>query len=183
MIKLWVNETKWCSLQARTRAVILYISIWIFDFGPVKLPGRSRNGAQSSYFYFCFAQIDGSSQYLNFEKFCAKMQYVHGVVQESLIKTVVKHVYAQQQISSPRVVSEQKSCHLHSCAVIPFGNMFINNFATLKFQNERALEVNVVSQVSRCDTLKSFGFFLQTFPASLKICFNGKLRHHPKNLR
>ena len=36
--------------------------------------------------------------------------------------------------------------------------------------------------VSRCDTPKSFGFFLQTFPASLKICFNGKLRHHPKNL-
>ena len=75
MIELSVNETKWCSLLASTPAFILYISIWIFDFGPVKLPGRSRNGPQSSYFYFCFAKIDGSSQYLNFEKFCAKMQY------------------------------------------------------------------------------------------------------------
>ena len=49
MIKLSVNETKWSCLLARTRAVILYISIWIFDFGPVKLPGLSRNGPQSTY--------------------------------------------------------------------------------------------------------------------------------------
>ena len=46
MIKLSVNETKWSSLLARTRALILYISIWIFDFGPVKLPGLSRNRPQ-----------------------------------------------------------------------------------------------------------------------------------------
>ena len=46
MIKLSVNKTKWSSLLARTRALILYISIWIFDFGPVKLPGLSRNGPQ-----------------------------------------------------------------------------------------------------------------------------------------
>ena len=46
MIKLPVNETKWSSLLARTHALILYISIWIFDFGPVKLPGLSRNGPQ-----------------------------------------------------------------------------------------------------------------------------------------
>ena len=44
MIKLSVKETKWSSLLARTRALILYISIWIFDFGPEKLPGLSRNG-------------------------------------------------------------------------------------------------------------------------------------------
>ena len=44
MIKLSVNEIKWSSLLVRTRALILYISIWIFDFGPVKLPGLSRNG-------------------------------------------------------------------------------------------------------------------------------------------
>ena len=44
MIKLSVNETKWNSLLARTRSLILYISISIFDFGPVKLPGLSRNG-------------------------------------------------------------------------------------------------------------------------------------------
>ena len=46
MIKLSVNETKWRSLLARTHALILYISFWIFDFGPVKLPGLSRNGPQ-----------------------------------------------------------------------------------------------------------------------------------------
>ena len=44
MIKLSVKETKWSSLLARTRALILYISIWICDFGPEKLPGLSRNG-------------------------------------------------------------------------------------------------------------------------------------------
>ena len=44
MIKLSINETKWNSLLARPRALILYISIWIFDFGPEKLPGLSRNG-------------------------------------------------------------------------------------------------------------------------------------------
>ena len=46
VIKLSVNETKWSCLLARTRALILYISIWIFDFGPVKLPGLWRNGPQ-----------------------------------------------------------------------------------------------------------------------------------------
>ena len=46
-MKLSVNETKWRSLLARTRALILYISFWIFDFEPVKLPWRSRNGPQS----------------------------------------------------------------------------------------------------------------------------------------
>ena len=45
MVKLSVNETKWSSLLARTLALILYISILIFDFGPEKLPGLSRNGA------------------------------------------------------------------------------------------------------------------------------------------
>ena len=44
MIKLSVNETKWSSLLAGTRALILYILILIFDFGPVKLPGLPRNG-------------------------------------------------------------------------------------------------------------------------------------------
>ena len=44
MMKLSVNETKWSSLLTRNRVLILYISIWIFDFGPEKLPGLSRNG-------------------------------------------------------------------------------------------------------------------------------------------
>ena len=43
MIKLSANETKWGSLLARTHVFILYISISIFDFGPEKLPGLSRN--------------------------------------------------------------------------------------------------------------------------------------------
>ena len=46
MIKLSVSETKWSCLLARTRALILYISIWKFDFGPETLPGLSRNGPQ-----------------------------------------------------------------------------------------------------------------------------------------
>ena len=45
-IKLSVNETEWSSLLARTRARILYISIWKFDIGPERLPGLSRNGPQ-----------------------------------------------------------------------------------------------------------------------------------------
>ena len=43
-MKLSGNETKWSSLLTRNRVLILYISIWIFDFGPEKLPGLSRNG-------------------------------------------------------------------------------------------------------------------------------------------
>ena len=44
MITLSVNETKWSSFLARSSGLILYISIWIFDFGPEKLPGLSSNG-------------------------------------------------------------------------------------------------------------------------------------------
>ena len=44
MIKLSVNKTKCSSLLARALAFILYISIRMFDFGPEKLPGLSRNG-------------------------------------------------------------------------------------------------------------------------------------------
>ena len=44
IIKLWVNETKRSSLLASTRVLILFISIWIFDFGPKMLSGLSRNG-------------------------------------------------------------------------------------------------------------------------------------------
>ena len=43
LLKLSVNETKWSSLLARTHDFILYISIWIFDFDPEKLPVLSRN--------------------------------------------------------------------------------------------------------------------------------------------
>ena len=50
MIKLSVNETKCSSLLARTRALILFISVSIFDFGPEKLPGLSRNGPQNKHF-------------------------------------------------------------------------------------------------------------------------------------
>ena len=46
MTKLSVNETEWSSLLARTRVLIVYISIWKFDFGPETLPGLSRNGPQ-----------------------------------------------------------------------------------------------------------------------------------------
>ena len=42
MIKLSVNETKWSSLLARTRALIPFIWISIFDFGPEKLSGLYR---------------------------------------------------------------------------------------------------------------------------------------------
>ena len=44
MIKLPVNAKKWSTFLATTRALILFISIWIFDFGPETLPGVSRNG-------------------------------------------------------------------------------------------------------------------------------------------
>ena len=50
MIKLSVNKTKCGSLLARTRALILFISISIFDFGPEKLLGLSRNGPQNKDF-------------------------------------------------------------------------------------------------------------------------------------
>ena len=45
MIKLSVNETKWSSLLAGTRALILYISISIFDFGARKVTGTFEKRA------------------------------------------------------------------------------------------------------------------------------------------
>ena len=39
-----MKQSSRSSLLARTRAPIVYISIWMFDFGPVKLPGLSRDG-------------------------------------------------------------------------------------------------------------------------------------------
>ena len=58
MIKLSVNETKWSSLLARTRALILFISIWIFVFGREKLAGLSRNGIRALKLY------DSKNQYM-----------------------------------------------------------------------------------------------------------------------
>ena len=60
MIKLSVSETKWSSLLASTRALILYISLWIFDFGPEKLLGLSRNGPLDGTYpsiFFKFGQL------------------------------------------------------------------------------------------------------------------------------
>ena len=37
MIKLSLSETKWSSLLSRTGALILFILIWIFEFGPEKV--------------------------------------------------------------------------------------------------------------------------------------------------
>ena len=54
MTKLSVNETKLSILLARTHPLILFISIWIFDFGPVKLPGLSRNGPLASNIHTSF---------------------------------------------------------------------------------------------------------------------------------
>ena len=50
---LSLNETERSSLLARTRALILYISIWKFDFGPETLPGLSRNASLNRWFYTC----------------------------------------------------------------------------------------------------------------------------------
>ena len=51
MIKLSVNETEWSSLLARTRALILYISIWKFDFGPKGYRGFRETGPCMSHGY------------------------------------------------------------------------------------------------------------------------------------
>ena len=50
MIKLSVNETKWSILLARTRALILFISIPIFDFGPKKVIGTFKKRAPGPHY-------------------------------------------------------------------------------------------------------------------------------------
>ena len=91
MIKQSVNETKWSSLLARTCTLFLYILIWISDFGPVKLPGLSRNrpfGPQHIVFSLpkgksCYPVVLWTSTILNFivrnprvlvQKFCSKLE-------------------------------------------------------------------------------------------------------------
>ena len=43
-VKLWAKETKWTSLEVRTHPSFLETLISKYYFGPVKLPGLSRNG-------------------------------------------------------------------------------------------------------------------------------------------
>ena len=43
-VKVLARETKLTSLEARTRPTFLETLISKYDFGPVKLPGLSRNG-------------------------------------------------------------------------------------------------------------------------------------------
>ena len=50
MIKLPVNETKWSILLARTRALILFIWISIFDFGPKKVIGTFKKRAPGPHY-------------------------------------------------------------------------------------------------------------------------------------
>ena len=48
-VKVSVRETKLTSLEARTRPTFLETLISKYDFGPVKLPGLSRNGPLDRY--------------------------------------------------------------------------------------------------------------------------------------
>ena len=45
-VKLLAKETKWALLEVRTQHTFLENLISKYDFGPVKLPGLSRNGPQ-----------------------------------------------------------------------------------------------------------------------------------------
>ena len=49
-VKLSAKETKWTLLEVRTHPTILENLISKYDFGPVKLPGLSRNGPQALLF-------------------------------------------------------------------------------------------------------------------------------------
>ena len=50
MIKLSVNETKWSSFLARTRTLIIFISIWIlFWFQALKVTGTFEKQAPDHY--------------------------------------------------------------------------------------------------------------------------------------
>ena len=46
-VKLLAKETKWTLSEERTRPSFLETLISKSDFGPVKLPGLSRNGPQA----------------------------------------------------------------------------------------------------------------------------------------
>ena len=46
IVKLSAKETKWTSLEVRTHPTFRENLISKYDFGPVKLPGVSRNGPQ-----------------------------------------------------------------------------------------------------------------------------------------
>ena len=45
-VKLLIKETKWTSLEVRTHPTFLETLISKYDFGPVELPGLSRNSPQ-----------------------------------------------------------------------------------------------------------------------------------------
>ena len=52
-VKLLAKETKWTSLEVKTQHTFLENLILKYDFGPVKLPGLSRNGPLAVYLDDC----------------------------------------------------------------------------------------------------------------------------------
>ena len=55
-VKLSVKESKWTSLEAKTRHIFLDTLNSKHDFGPVKLSGLSKNGPPVSYFEIKFSR-------------------------------------------------------------------------------------------------------------------------------
>ena len=62
VIKLSVDETKWSSFPGRTLALLLYISIGIFDFGP-----EFRETGHSFLIFILSALLDPIQLPSNFE--------------------------------------------------------------------------------------------------------------------
>ena len=52
-VKLLAKETKWTLVEFRTHPTCLEILISKSDFGPVKLPGLSRNGPLAGDIVLC----------------------------------------------------------------------------------------------------------------------------------
>ena len=57
-VKLSAKETKWTSLEIRTHPTLLETLISKYVFGPVKLPGLSRNGPLDTELFVATETID-----------------------------------------------------------------------------------------------------------------------------
>ena len=139
MIKLSVNETKWSSLLARTGALILYISIWIFDFGPVKLPGLSRNWPLISGYlntWFGTRKVTGT-----FEKRTqgpsGQSKMAAKLTKEEAEEYFTRINYTGSKEPTVEVLTELHRCHI---LYVPFENLSVYGKEKIELSKEWLFE-------------------------------------------
>ena len=128
-LKLLAKETKWTSLGVKKQPVFLESLISKYGFGPVKLPGLSRNGPQAFWHFDKLILLVESSQY-----FCILI----------CIFFPAKHYQSRREIYTALFSADQirEFGSSQSCAEVDFRTEFKSDpEAKLETEYENAQEV------------------------------------------